>query len=263
MAYDDSMFRRRDAEPAPRDDSEYRAAYRPSHDAGYAPYAPAAPYEQRYDLPYDPPYEERYDPRYDPAARDEPEGRPEPVAGPAARRVAPAVLDDVFDDPEHGEPGRDRLAVHLGWEVVLLLAAGALAFLLYRDDPASLRGAGLTGLLVSATGLGLLTLGAGMTLRAGAVNLAIGPAAVAAALHFAENGDRGALAAVAPALLAGAVLGLAIAVLVGGLQVPGWAASLAGGLGVLVFIQQRSAPVDLQGAYDPATQAWYLFGGMA
>ncbi|MEV1286013.1 ABC transporter permease [Micromonospora sp. NPDC049679] len=186
---------------------------------------------------------------------------PDPMGPPQRRPVSPATLDDVFDDPAHGERGRDRMAVHILWEVVLLAAAAGLAYLLYRDYPAAVHRPALDSLLVYATGLGLLALGAGLTLRSGAPNLAIGPVAIAAALHFAENGDRGVLAAVLVSAGAAAVLGLVVAVLAVGFHVPGWAASLAAALAVIVFIQQRPAPVDLQGQYDPARHALYLFGG--
>jgi hypothetical protein len=153
------------------------------------------------------------------------------------------------------------MVVHLLWEVVLLAAAAVLAYLLYRDYPAAVHRPALDSLLVYATGLGLLALGAGLTLRSGAPNLAIGPVAIAAALHFAENGDRGVLGAVLVAAGGAAVLGLVVAVLAVGFHVPGWAASLAAALGVIVFIQQRTAPVNLQGQYDPTRHALYIFGG--
>ncbi|HEX2774160.1 MAG TPA: ABC transporter permease [Micromonosporaceae bacterium] len=179
------------------------------------------------------------------------------------RRVPPARLHDVFDDPGHGEPGRDRLAVHWLWEFMLLAATAAVALLFYRASPESFRGDGLDVLLVAAAVLGLLALGAGLTLRAGVPNLALGPVAVAAALHFAENGDRGTLPAVLPAAAVAAGLGLVLALIVVGFHVPAWAASLAGALAVVVYIQQRSAPVTVQGGYDPSRHALYLFGGFA
>ena len=226
MAYDESTYRRRDQDSRLREDTDYRPA---SYDSG----------DYR-----------------------EPDAAEAPVNG-QQRRVSAAVLDDVFDDPEHGDPGRDRMAVHAVWEVVLLVAAMAAAGLLFRLDADALRGDQLDRLLVFAAALGLLSLGAGLTLRAGAVNLAIGPAAVAAGLHFAEHGDGGVLPAAAAAVIAGAVGGGLIALLVVGLHVPGWAASLAAGFGVIVFIQQRGGPVDLQGNYDPTGHAVYLFGGVA
>jgi hypothetical protein len=47
------------------------------------------------------------------------------------------------------------------------------------------------------------------------------------------------------------------------LHVPGWAATLAAALGVIVFDQLRVAPVAVQGTYDPTGQAFFLFGGFA
>jgi ribose/xylose/arabinose/galactoside ABC-type transport system permease subunit len=179
------------------------------------------------------------------------------------RAVSQAELDDVFDDPSLGDPGRDRMAVHAVWEVLLLLGVGAVAFLLYREDSAAIRGEGLDQLLVLAAGLGLLAIGASLTLRAGAPNLALGPIAIASALHFAEQGDRGVLVAAAEAVVAAGLLGFLMALVVGVFHVPGWAVTLAGALAAMVFIQQRGAPVNLQGDYDPTGQALYLFGGVA
>src|SRR5262249_44877022 len=51
-----------------------------------------------------------------------------------AKRGAPPNLAFVFDDPEDGEPGRDRMLVHGMWELVLALAVVGLGYLLYRSD---------------------------------------------------------------------------------------------------------------------------------
>lgn len=178
----------------------------------------------------------------------------ETSAEPLSRRAAPPPADGG---------GRDRLGVHIGWEVVLLLAVAAIAYLLHRLDPAAVRRPALDTLLITGTAIGLLALGAGLTLRAGVPNLAVGPIAVAAALHYAENGDRGLVDAAGPALAVAAAGGLIVAVLVVGLHVPGWIASLAAGLGVVVYAQLRTAPVDVQGDLDPSDQAFFLFGGFA
>ncbi|MEH0841377.1 ABC transporter permease [Micromonospora sp. CPCC 205711] len=193
-------------------------------------------------------------------AYDEP-GRTASVEPPPG--VPPAVLENVFDDPTHGEPGRDRIGVHLLWEAVLLVALAVFAVLLWRENADALRGTGLRGLLVDVVALGLLALAAGLSLRTAAVNLAIGPVAVAAALHFAEQGDRGVTAALTPALVAAALGGLALAWAVVVLHVPGWAASLAAASGVIVWIEQRTGPVPVQGDYDPHRTAFYLFAGFA
>lgn len=218
-------------------------------------------------------YDESRYPRYDPDdpdstyprtrddSRPEPEGAPESAGNTGQRPVPAAVLEDVFDDPAHGEPGRDRMAVHAAWEIVLLLAVLAVAYLLYRQNPEVVRAEAVNGLLVFASALGLLTLGAGLTMRAGAPNLALGPVAIASALHFAEQGDRGVFGAVGSAALAATLLGVAAAVLVVGFHVPAWAATLGAALAVAVFIGQRSAPVAVQPGYDPSGQAVYYFSG--
>ncbi|GIF65120.1 hypothetical protein Ais01nite_31550 [Asanoa ishikariensis] len=231
MGYDDSIYRRRagDTDPGPAGD------YRDDYPAGDYPPGEFGVGELRANDPSD-------------------TGR---------QAVSPAVLDDVFDDPADGEPGRDRLAFHIIWEFVLLLGVGAVGYLLLREDSGALRGNALEQLLVAGAALGLIAMGAGLTLRAGAVNLALGPVAVAAALHFAENGDRGIVPTIAQATVGALVLGVAVAVVVVVFHVPGWAASLAAALGTLVFIQRRSAPVDVQGGFDPSDHALYLFVGVA
>jgi hypothetical protein len=118
-------------------------------------------------------------------------------------------------------------------------------------------------LLISGASIGLLTMGAGLTLRAGVPNLALGPIALAASLQYAENGDDGLVRSVVPALIIAAAGGLVIGLLILVLHVPGWAATLGGGLGVIVYDQLRTAPVAVQGDYDPAGRAFYLFGAFA
>jgi len=228
MGYDDSIYRRRGGDSAdPTGLGDYRDSY-PTGDFGIG----------------------------DISAADS--------ADAGGRSAVPAaVLDDVFDDPADGEPGRDRLAVHVVWEVVLLLAVAAVGYLLSLEDSGALRGAALEQLLVAGAALGLLAMAAGLTLRAAAVNLALGPVAVAAALHFAENGDRGVVPTIAQAAGAALALGVAVALVVVVFHVPGWAASLAGGLATLVFIARRPGPVGVQGAYDPTDHALYLFVGFA
>jgi hypothetical protein len=181
----------------------------------------------------------------------------------ASSSVPAAVLENVFDDPSHGEPGRDRVAVHVVWEFLLLAGLAVTGWLLWRDNPDALRGGGLKTLLVDVAGLGMLVLAAGLSLRAAAVNLAIGPVAVAAAQHFAEQGDRGLQEALPPALAVAALGGLALGLAVVVLHVPGWAASLAGAAGVIVYIERRTSPVVVQGDYDPRRTAIYFFLGFA
>ncbi|GAB3856173.1 hypothetical protein GCM10029963_52070 [Micromonospora andamanensis] len=190
---------------------------------------------------------------------DEPDrgGPTEPAPVGAATGAEP-----VLDEPD-AEPGRDRFGVYIVWETLLLLGFGALVYLVWREDPAVLRGSGLRDLIVDVVGLGLLALAAGLTLRTAAVNLAIGPVAVAAGLHFAEQSDRGVLGAVGTAAAVAAVGGLLLGLVVVLLHVPGWVASLGGAAGVIVYIEERSAPVLVQGDYDPRGTAGQLFVGFA
>jgi ribose/xylose/arabinose/galactoside ABC-type transport system permease subunit len=192
---------------------------------------------------------------YDVPSRDAPV---EPSSG-----VPASVVADGFDDPAHGEPGRDGVAVHVAWELVLAAGLAVLTWLLWRDAPAALRGDGLRVLLVDVVTVGLLVLAAGLSLRTAAVNLAIGPVAVAAALHVAEQGDRGVEVALGHAAAVAAVGGLVVGLVVVVLHVPGWAASLAAAAGVVVYIQRRADPVLVQAGYDPRENAFHLFAGFA
>ncbi|MFI5493323.1 ABC transporter permease [Actinoplanes sp. NPDC051859] len=206
-------------------------------------------------------------------------------AGPAAYRAGAAATDFRTRgyDPEPADSGvriteplpepirrhngdagdRDRLGVHIGWEIVLLLAVAAIAFLLYQLDADALRRPALDTLLISGAAIGLLGLGAGLSLCAGVPNLAVGPISLAAALHFAENGDQGLVRAAVPALIVAAAGGLIAAIVVLVFHVPGWLTSLGAAMGVIVYDQLRTAPAAIQGTFDPSDQAFFLFGGFA
>lgn len=179
-------------------------------------------------------------------------------------RSGSANLEDVFDDPEHGEIGRDRLGVHFAWEGVLLLGAIALGYLLYSKYDDAVKGAGLKGLLVAIAVLGLLALASSMSLRVGAPNLAIGSVAVGSGLYYAANSDKGLLATALWPVLFALGLGLAMALLVVGFQVPGWAGTLVGALIAVAWIEYKfQSPVEVLGTFDPADRAYYLVGAFA
>ncbi len=178
------------------------------------------------------------------------------------RPLTAAELDDVFDDPRHGDPGMDRMLVHLLWELVLLIGLGALVFATRRWHADLLSGAGLRALLLGAAGLGVVTVGLALSLRAGAVNLAVGPIAGAAALYQATHGGA-VLVTVAVAVLLATLVGLAIGTVVVVFQVPGWAASLGGALIVIVWIFKHAGPVTVTASYHPQRHALYWFVGFA
>jgi ribose/xylose/arabinose/galactoside ABC-type transport system permease subunit len=175
----------------------------------------------------------------------EPDAGPEPAPAPAR---AP-------------KPPRDRIAVHIGWEIVLLLGAGAVAFLLWRADSDALRGAALRGLYLQVAIVGAVAVGTALSLRAAAPNLALGPIAYAAAMFFADNSDRGVLVTAGVTGLLAAAAGITIAIVVTAFHVPSWAASLAGGLGLVVWIQDQRGVEVVARAYDPDDHAVFWFAG--
>jgi ribose/xylose/arabinose/galactoside ABC-type transport system permease subunit len=157
---------------------------------------------------------------------------------------------------------RDRLAIHFGWEVVLLLGGAAVAVLLWRAEPAALRGAALRDLYVQTAAIGTVAVAMALSLRAAVPNLALGPIAFAAAVFFAENSDRGILVTAGVTALLAAAAGVAMAIVVTAFQVPSWAASLAAGLGLIVWIQDHREVVEVvNGAYRPGDHAVYWFAG--
>jgi ribose/xylose/arabinose/galactoside ABC-type transport system permease subunit len=177
--------------------------------------------------------------------------------------VSTAELDDVFDDPQLGDPGMDRMAVHVLWEIVLAMATIALALWLYHSHRAGVSGAGLRTLLLSAAMLGFLTIGVGLSLRAGAVNLAVGPIAAGSALFLVTHVDRGLGPTIGITLVLAAGVGAAVGLLIVVLHVPAWASSLAVSFAVIVWIQRHTIPTQVSVSYQPSRHAFYWYGGFA
>src|SRR5437773_5660429 len=75
------------------------------------------------------------------------------------QRVATPNLEYVFDDPDEGEPGPDRMLVHGLWELILALLVAGLGYLLYRQSPSMFGGDSLQRLLLDASALGALAMG--------------------------------------------------------------------------------------------------------
>jgi ribose/xylose/arabinose/galactoside ABC-type transport system permease subunit len=156
------------------------------------------------------------------------------------------------------------MAVHLLWELVLLLAAGAVAFVLYRGHRAEVSGGQLRDLMVSTAILGLLALAAGLSLRAAVPNLAVGPIAYGSGLFFAAHTDRGLVQTAILAVLLAAGVGAVLALLVVGFHVPPWVASFGAALAVMVWIQMHTGTVKLPaGTYQPNRHAMYWLAGFA
>lgn len=135
--------------------------------------------------------------------------------------------------PPSGLGVEDRIWVHTAWEGVLLvlLAGGIGLWWLFGGDTELLTDPQLLGERMYAVAPFLLLATAlAASVRVRAVNLAVGAVAALAAVLFVEWESESRLAAVGLVLAAALVAGLVLAVLVVGLRIPGWAASL----GVLV-----------------------------
>jgi ribose/xylose/arabinose/galactoside ABC-type transport system permease subunit len=172
-------------------------------------------------------------------------------------------LDYVFDDPAHGEPGRDRMLVHGLWELVLLVAVAAVGYLLYREDTSAFSGAGLRELLLAAGVLGAVAAASAISLRAGAPNLAVGAVAVAAGLYFGRTSDGGLLQPALIVVALCAAIGVVQGLIIAGLHVPGWAVSLVVALALLAWASTRTAVSAQANLYDPRPHAYIWFGAFA
>jgi ribose/xylose/arabinose/galactoside ABC-type transport system permease subunit len=244
MAYDDSRFR---GEPGFRDEPDFRSDNGLSESttlrggSGDAMYSPGS-----YSVP-----------GYG--------NGPDPTDGTVGlgRRVSQAQLDDVFDDPEHGDPGRDRMGVHLAWELALVLAVAGAYYLLFSGHRETVSGAGLRQLMVAIAALGFVTLGMGLSLRAAAPNLAVGPIAFGSGVYFADHVGQGTVTAASVSILLALAVGVVLALVVVGFQVPGWAATLAMAFGLIVWIGKHLAPKALQNGYQPTRHAMYWLAGFA
>ncbi len=179
----------------------------------------------------------------------------------STQRVTPAELDDVFDDPEHGEPGRDRLGVHWVWETLLLIGCVALGFVIANGRSHAFSDANLRALMLSASVLGALGLAAGMSLRVGAVNLAVGPIMVIASLYFAQHAHDGVTPALLIALALTTGIGLVIGVIVVAFQVPAWAVSFAALIGLQLWIQHLPADQQIFTQFHAERHAYLWFVG--
>lgn len=134
---------------------------------------------------------------------------------------------------------RDRLAVHLVWEGILLIIAAALI----GAALATTHGAHFGDVVRPAGYIGLIAAGLALSLRTATPNLAVGSIAIATGVlgaHLA-TADRWSLwAAMTLAVAIAAVTGFVAGLLVAGLSVPAWAVTLA----VAIFAQGAAAGIS-------------------
>lgn len=178
-------------------------------------------------------------------------------AGTTPTTVVPN-LHYVFDDPNDGEPGRDRVLAHGVWELALALAIAGVGIALTQARPGALGGDQLRDLLLSATVVGLLGIASGFGLRAGVPNLAVGGAAVVSGVWVAQHADGDWFGPATAAIGICAVIGLAQGVVVVGLHVPSWAVSLAVLLGTVVWAANLTVVrADLDYSARPDAYLWF------
>ncbi len=167
-------------------------------------------------------------------------------------------LHYVFDDPNDGEVGRDKVLAHLLWELALLAAVVGAGYALVEAVPGAIsRDLYLTGALTL-----LLGSASALSLRAGVPNLAVGGVAVLAGVFVTTHADGswGGATGLAIGICAG--LGLIQGLVVVGLHVPSWAASMAGLLAFSAWAgAQHLRATDT--VYEPVADAYLWFGGVA
>src|SRR5690349_7385054 len=100
----------------------------------------------------------------------------EPAPGVPQPPAPQPNLHYVFDDPNDGEPGRDRMLVHGLWELVLALVIAGAGFALASAKSGAFSGSSLRELLLSAGIIALLAIASAVALRAAVPNLAVGGA---------------------------------------------------------------------------------------
>jgi ribose/xylose/arabinose/galactoside ABC-type transport system permease subunit len=158
------------------------------------------------------------------------------------------------------------MLVHGLWELVLALGIAGAGFALARSERGALGGDNLRGLLLVVSLVGLLGIASALGLRAGAPNLAVGAAAIFSGLWIAEHtrGDAW-LGPAATAVAICAAVGLVQGLVVVGLHVPSWAASLAVLLAAGAWVIAH-VPAVHRGpgfTYDPMPDAYLWFAVIA
>ena len=161
---------------------------------------------------------------------------------------------------------RDRVWVHLVWEVLLAGAVVLAALAVRAEDAAAFGGDSLRDLLLTVAVGVLLGTAFALSLRAAVPNLAVGATAVAGGAltgWLVTERDYPLLTGALLTLGTAVALGLALAVVVVGFRSPAWAAGLGAALGlyaaVLALAGGQSLPVP--GAPDLRPWAWPIIGG--
>jgi ribose/xylose/arabinose/galactoside ABC-type transport system permease subunit len=163
----------------------------------------------------------------------------------------------VYREPMHHP--RPSLAVHLGWELILLLAVLAVTGFAARQVELFEDGR----LLWSIAYLGLLASALALSLRMGTPNLSTAAAATLSMVVYGNltlAHDAPSVVAAAVAVLAAGMLGAALALAADLLEAPVWAVTFAGPVVAGIFVTALLAdPIEVAGpAAASAAVPWLL-----
>jgi ribose/xylose/arabinose/galactoside ABC-type transport system permease subunit len=167
----------------------------------------------------------------DQSSGEQPHGQPvipaaQPGIGPTLQGTqydlagSPRPLDETSPTPQ------DRVAVHLIWEGILLVLAAAFVGVAL----ASTDGAHLADIFRPVGCLALVAAGLALSMRTATPNLAVGSIATATGvvgLHLVSANGWSLWVAMAVAVAMAVLVGLVTGLIVAGLSVPAWAATLA------------------------------------
>ncbi|WP_026925386.1 hypothetical protein [Glycomyces arizonensis] len=153
----------------------------------------------------------------------------------------------------HSEPSNDRMAVHVVWEIGLLLLGGGVLFALTRASGGPFADGSWSGFAAALAPLVLAATAAAVSLRVGAINLAVGPIALLAAWMFMDASGSGTLVALGMGLGAAVFAGIVLATLCTWLRVPGWAAGGAVGGAIGLWAGTAGDPAAFMLAELPTT----------
>jgi hypothetical protein len=155
------------------------------------------------------------------------EVRPMKFDSPSRDRDSTSQLSAVPAD--EGEAPSDRMAVHVVWEIGLLLLGGGVLFALTQTDAGPFAEHSWNGFAAALAPVVMLASAMAVSLRVGAVNLAVGPIALLAAWLFVDASSSGSAVALGMGLGAAVFVGVVLATLTAWLRAPGWAAGGAVG----------------------------------
>lgn len=162
-------------------------------------------------------------------------------------------LDSTTPPDAYPEPPADRMAVHAVWEIGLLLLGGGILFALTQASSGPFNERSWEGFAAALAPLVLAATAVAVSLRVGAVNLAVGPIALLSAWLFVDASGSGSLISLAMGMGAAVFAGVVLATLCAWLRVPGWAAGGAVGGVIGLWAGTAGDPAAFMLAELPST----------